>query len=202
MKLIPKFIQDIARYISADSKVRPTLSSVCITNDHLEATNSYLAVRLSLPKHTHESYPVLMSEAVEKLDAPILIPKKTILEMKFKKNKNFEFMNENALLVKTKEWYVGLQITDLETTTTYETREMKWHFPDIKSFYDAIIATPKKERIWVSIEYMISALQVMQASCWDKCIIETREKEGVLITPYESEWYDSFALVMPLKLSE
>lgn len=104
MKLIPKFIQDIAKYISADSKVRPTLSSVCITNDHLEATNAFIAVRLSLnSKYKHDSYPVLTHEPIESLEAPILIPKKAILEMKFKKNKNAEVLNDKALLVKTKE---------------------------------------------------------------------------------------------------
>ena len=57
MRLLPKWIQDIAKNITANENIRPDLAGVHVSNTHVSATNSFIAIRVELPKTESSKYP-------------------------------------------------------------------------------------------------------------------------------------------------
>lgn len=93
----------------------------------------------------------------------------------------------------------GIRVDDLTTSTTYEARRNDGHFPDIENITKKILEKPAKDRVKVNIDYFIEVLQTLKERGSRNCIIESRELDGVIITPDDAENYDSYAIVMPLK---
>lgn len=177
------------------------------------ATDSFKAVCLKLDTPENEitkmgdSYPLKENDKplILKEGEQLFVHKDVVDDLKFKGNRNAKVLNNLAILLEWRGENPGslgsykIRIDDLTTATTYEANKNHWHFPDIENITKKILEKPAKDRVKVNIEYFIEALQTLQARGSTNCVIESRELDGVIITPGDEENYDSYAIVMPLK---
>ena len=198
MRLLPHWIQAISKNISADSKIRPLLSSVHITNTHVWATNSFIAIRAELPQEfISEKFPWENCNSIP--DEWIIVPKLLIDDIKFKKNKNFDVIDQKAVIRTLTENDVSIVITDLDNEITYKSRIIKGKMPDLESFHKTISQSEKREEIAFKIEYMIDMLNTFKAMWHDNMRLSTFKENWIVLKPHDKN-HDSWWLVMPLKI--
>jgi len=200
MRLLPKWVQDISKNISADPNIRPILAWVHITNTHVWATNSFIAIRAELDKqYVSEKFPWMGVENIP--DDGIIIPSKLVDDIKFKPNKNFDIVDKKAVIRSLDEDYITISTNDLDNEVSYKSRFIKWKMPDLESFHRDISNSEKKEEIAFSINYMIDMLNTFKAMWHDSLILSTHAKQWIIVKPYR-KLEDTWGLIMPLKITE
>ncbi|MBP9780193.1 hypothetical protein KBD33_06280 [Candidatus Gracilibacteria bacterium] len=198
MRLLPKWIQDVSKNISADVNIRPVLAGVHITNTHVGATNSFIAIRAELnPKYVSEKFPGMGIDAIP--DEGIIIPSKLIDDIKFKPHKNYDVVDKKAVIRTLDEDYITISTTDLDNEISYKSRFIKGKMPDLEAFHKKISESEKKEEIAFGIEYMVDMLNTFKAMGHDSLILSTHVEQGIVLKPYKRN-EDTWGLVMPLKL--
>ena len=198
MRLLPHWIQAISKNISADAKNRPTLSSIHITNTHIWATNSFMAIRAEInPKFISEKFP--WGWIKELPEEWIIVPKLLIDDIKFKKNKNFDVIDQKAVIRTLTDDDVSIVITDLDNEITYKSRIFKGKMPDLELFHKTISQSEKREEIAFNIEYMIDMLNTFKAMWHDNLRLSTFKENWIVLKPHDKH-HDSWWLVMPLKI--
>lgn len=196
MRLLPKWIQDISKNVSANPSIRPMLAWVHVTNTHAWATNSFIAIRAELPKIQHVKFPW---ENVPVLpDDWIIIPAKLLEKIKFTKNKITPVL-DNWVIRKLDDWNISIVVSDVETETQYTSRIITGKMPDLESFHKKITESEKKEEIAFSIEYMIDMLSTFKAMWYSNLRLSTHKEQWIVLKPYDTK-EDTWWLVMPLKI--
>lgn len=202
MRLLPKWIQAISKNVSAQWNIRPTLAWVHVTNTHVSATDSFIAIRVELAeKWKSEEFPG--ENLTELPEWGIIIPSRLIDWMKFKNSKIWaEILDDKCVIRSLDDDKISLVITDLDDEISYKAKVIKWAMPDLEHFHQDIIKNPATDRVWVSCEKMIEMLKTMQAIGHKDVIIETRSTSGIIVQPYERNDYSTWWLVMPLKITD
>ena len=141
--LIPKFIKTIASKIASDGNFRPALAGVRVTQTHLEATNSFVAVSIKNPLTSVDvkHYPGSLKRTLS--DGDITISKDEIALIPFKNSKKYAYLSDRAALVSNGEatsasiecYYPN------ESKVKVTAQVLQGKFPDIRAF-----CTPYEER--------------------------------------------------------
>lgn len=200
MRLLPKWIQDVSKNISADSSLRPTLAWVHITNTHVSATNALIAIRAELDKeYVSENFPWMWIDSIP--EEGIIIPSKLIDDIKFKSNKNFDVIDRKAVIRSLDGDNITILTTDLDNEVSYKSPFIKWKMPDLESFHIDISNSEKKEEIAFNIKSMIDLLNTLKAIWHDDLILSTHAKKWIIVKPYNRR-EDTWWLIMPLRITE
>lgn len=197
MRLLPKWVQDVAKNVTANPNIRPILAWVHITNTHVGATNSYIAIRAELPKIEHTKYPWENAETIP--ENWVIIPAKLLEKVKFSKNKLVSAVNDKAVIRTIDDDNISIVVSDIESETQYTSRLIKWKMPDLDSFHKTISGSEKKEEIAFSIDYMIDMLSTFKAIWYDNLRLATHKEQGIVLKPYDTQ-EDTWGLIMPLKI--
>lgn len=198
MRLLPHWVQSVSKNISADPSIRPILAWVHITNTHIWATNSFIAIRAELnPKYVSEKFPWMWIETIP--EWWIIIPSKLLNDIKFKPHKTYDVVDRKAVIRELNDDYITVTTNDLDNEISYKSAFIKWKMPDLESFHKEISESIKKEEIAFWIEYMIDMLNTFKAMWHDSLILSTHEKQWIVLKPYKRN-EDTWGLVMPLKI--
>ena len=94
---IGHWAQDVS--IASDGNIRPALAGVRVTQTHLEATNSFVAVSIKNPfgELDAKHYPGSLKRTLS--DGNIMIHKDEIALIPFKNSKKYAYLSDRAALV-------------------------------------------------------------------------------------------------------
>lgn len=197
MRLLPNWIQSISKHISADANIRPMLAWIHITDTHVSATDSFMAIRSELPKKESHKY---VWENVESLPEEwIIVPSVLIDKIKFIPNKNVDALDKNAVIRTLDDANISIVVSDLDTEVQYTSRILKWKFPDVEAFHKSISESTKKEEIAFNIQKMQDMLATLKAMWFENLKLSTHEVTWIVLKPYNTQ-EDTWGLVMPLKI--
>jgi len=201
--LIPKFIKTIASRISANPDYRPGLAWVHVTPTHIEATDSFVAVRIKNPftESDAKKYPSGLKRILS--NDSVMIHKDEIALIPFKTSKKYRHLNERAALVSNGEagsasiecYYPN----NSKVKVTAQTINAK--FPDIVQFMTPYAKREGYTENAVSAQKLIDALTVMRDAGYTEVRISSCPNKPMFIEPYNKvKDDDSIALVMGLKI--
>ena len=200
--IINKVIQSLAKNCSADRNIRPTLASVYFTKNKAVATDSIKMCEIEFIQNEMTQNELKMPNfEYKKYDENLLISKDDILKISIPKTKT-EIFN-NVYISNNNEWVIKLKSYEWNFSEL-ETKQVKWEFPDYKSFYQ----NDWNLEVWVWVNEMIELLQIYKKADIKNVRIKLWSPlQPILITEnwnkykLEQHWIKAInSILMPVKL--
>lgn len=152
---INKWIQSIARLISASKSIRPTLSWILFKWNKAVSTDSFKLMEVTFYDDNVTNENMKIKNFKHRINEEVLISSEDILEIKLPKQKNKDY--NNAFIWNIEEnGELSLATTDWKKEIVINTEELNGRFPDYESFFwnDNLVTT------WIGVQHMIDILTV------------------------------------------
>ena len=192
----------LATKFASKNPSRPTLQTVCITDNKIVATDSYKLIEITNNSYELSELPDHATGQIQTLDKPILINAEEISKrIKFDSKPLLPIMGVQVLCNET-EKSVQLNTVGLSGMNTVEFQKVNEQYPDYERIFQS---TPPVYQVNVNAEFLIECLQAFKDKNGEYpngCTLSFQENTNapVVITGLTKDNSNKKVLIMPLKI--